>query len=148
MATWIQTQSIANAYKEICTEQRANPWVPLGNFSNDFFDLPDQREQLLKDAPLLPDAPSEDEIRWATFCAASAEYLCHLYHIPVPAWVARYTPLPEAWFHSPAAYYKEHVRERYIRTTPEEFRKYNIFCGNKVYINKAEAALEKAHARI
>ncbi|GHO58940.1 hypothetical protein [Ktedonobacter robiniae] len=145
MQTCTQLQTMAVAFRQICKDTDKTPWVPLGDFMNDFFDnFADRREELVKD-PIEVSASLAPELRrWAVFCAASVEYLCAKYELPCPAWVhdAAYAPLADAWFFSPAAERNPRVRERYERETPEEFKRRNIYCGNKVYVSKREAAAE------
>lgn len=136
---------MARAYREICEKTDATPWVPLGNFMNDFFDnFAERREELVRDRIEIPVDVTPELQKWAVFCAASVEYLCARYDLPCPAWVqeAAYAPLEEAWFFSPAAERNPRVRERYERETPDAFKRRNIYCGNKVYVSKREAAAE------
>lgn len=153
MITTVATrmQTLAKSYEEILDRVPGYPWVPLGNFMMDFFrNFPEQRVELLVD-PLQvrrqwsSDNQSEEEKeahQWAVFCAASAEYLAHRYGLVCPEWVydPAYAPLPEPWYFAPMAYKKENVRLRAERTTPTEFARCNIFCGDKIYVDKyAEA---------
>ena len=132
-------QTMALAYQEIC--QGEQPWVALGNFMNDWFAYAvDRREELVASPIMLPPHPTEDQMRWAAFCAASVEYLCGKYGIVCPFWVdASVYLLPTPWFDSPGAY-KPQVRERLRQQTPEPFTRRNIFCGNRVFANKYELA--------
>lgn len=139
MKTIDQLQTIATTYQEICQGER--PWVALGNFMNDWFDYAkDRRSELVAD-PLSPLEPLDgDMLRWATFCAASVEWLCERHGVACPSWV--YNPiyhLPEPWFDAPYPN-KPEVRAWLIQTTPEPFTKRNIFCGNRMFANKYELA--------
>jgi len=140
MKTNTELQTIEVSYKEICEGQ--DPWIPLGNFMDDFFgNFTDRRVELVQDPLHEPANATPDMHKWAAFCAGSVEYLCQKYAIPCPAWV--HNPayiLPEPWFHSSVAAQKPHVRERIIQETPEPFTRRNIYCGNRVYMNKYEAA--------
>ena len=142
MKTLTELQTISISYKEICEGE--DPWIPLGNFMNDFFgNFPDRREDLVKDPiQLQEDAPLELQ-RWAVFCAAAVEYLCLEYGVPCPDWVhdAVYT-LPDPWFYSLGAH-KTSVRERLMRQTPEPFTRSNIYCGNRMFVNKYELAASR-----
>ena len=139
MKTCDQLQTIAVTYAEIC--QGEKPWIALGNFMNDFFgNFPDRREELVKD-PIQESSEASPELhRWAVFCAASVEWLCERYGIPCPSWVHNpiYT-LSQAWFYSPGAH-KPEVRDRLIQRTPEPFTRRNIYCGNRMFMNKYELA--------
>ena len=144
-------QTLAMSYAEILKRVPGYPWVPLGNFMMDFFrNFPELRAELLADPIQVQSSEStyygSDEAResyqWAAFCAASAEHLSHRYGLPCPVWTndPAYACLPEPWYFAPMAYKKEQVRLRAERTTPAEFAKRNIYCGDKVYVDKyAEA---------
>lgn len=141
MKTCTELQTIAISYQEICAG--ADPWLPLGNFMNDFFgNFPELRAEMVADPVQMSVEPTEDEFRWAVFCAASVEYLCQKYEIAVPDWAMNpiYT-LSEAWYYSRGAH-KLNVRERLERDTPEPFVRRNIFCGGRVFANKYELAAE------
>lgn len=138
-------QTIAVTYQKIC--QGEAPWVALGNFLNDWFDYAkDKRAQLVTDPIVFSSSPSMENKRWAAFCAASVEWLCSRYGVPCPSWVhdPAYT-LPDPWFDSPGAH-KPQVRARLIEQTPEPFKTRNIYCGNRMFLNKYELA-EQAHRR-
>lgn len=98
----------------------------------------DQRLMLVSEPLQEPENVSSDNHRWAAFCAASVEYLCQLYNIPCPEWVqdSKYV-LEESWFYSLGAH-KPEIRERLKQDTPEVFTKRNIFCGNRIFMNKYE----------
>ncbi len=96
------------------------------------------RAELVHDPILIPIPHSSEQQRWAAFCAASVEYLCKKYAIACPDWV--YNPvyaLAEPWYYAIGADLSE-VQEELRRTTPEEFTKRNIFCGNRTFNNKYE----------
>src|SRR5690348_4097532 len=101
MKTIDHLQTIAGTFQEIC--EGATPWVALGNFMNDWFAYAkDRRAELVADSLSLPESPDGEMLRWATFCAASVEWLCKCYRVPCPSWI--YNPiyhLPEPWFDSP-----------------------------------------------
>ncbi|HEX4206429.1 MAG TPA: hypothetical protein VHZ51_19970 [Ktedonobacteraceae bacterium] len=142
----LELQTISLSYKEICEGE--DPWIPLGNFMNDFFgNFPDQRAELVKDAIQMPQAPTIELQRWAVFCAASVEYLCQKYDVPCPAWANNsiYT-LAEPWYYSLGAH-KPRVRERLTRETPEPFIRRNIYCGNRIFANKYEQGTERLQSR-
>jgi hypothetical protein len=132
-------QTMALTYQEISQGER--PWTALGNFMNDWFDYAkDQRVRLVAEPINQPISSSVDMMRWAAFCAASVEWLCDRYQIACPEWVynTAYT-LSEPWFDSPGAH-KPEVRLRLIQETPEPFTRRNIYCGNRMFANKWEAA--------
>jgi hypothetical protein len=127
---------MARAYEEICAGEE--PWVALGNFMNEWFMYAtDRRTELVAEAPVEQQVPMPEEHRWACFIAASVEYLCQEYAVPCPAWVHEHPDdywLEERWYH--VLYLHEETRIRLEETTPEPFRKRNIYCGNRVYLDK------------
>ncbi|GCF10906.1 hypothetical protein [Dictyobacter arantiisoli] len=137
MSAWTEEQPMRVAFAAICEGE--TPWVALGNFSNDFFPNEDRREALIKDPIEEPQGVSVELHRWAVFCAASVEYLCHKYDLTVPDWVYSYPPLEDQWFHSHAESNPVR-RERYLRTTPPEFALRNIYCGDRIWQDKHEEA--------
>lgn len=128
----LQTMSLS--YQEIC--QGGRPWTALGNFMNDWYEYhKDQRADLVAEPLTVPDPCSPEMHKWAAFCAASVEWFCSTYGVPCPAWV--HDPmynLPEPWFIRQG----EKVRQWLISTTPDQFSKRNIFCGNRIFLNKYE----------
>ena len=129
------------SYENICLGE--TPWVALGNFMNDFFGYArGRRADLIAEAISMPLDATREQQQWAVFCAASSEYLCNKYHLSCPSWVQDpfFTPLPDPWYHFPVALVDSAVRERLIQETPQEFACKNIYCGNRVYANKYEAA--------
>jgi hypothetical protein len=137
-----QLQTMQHTYQEIVNGE--TPWVPLGNFINDFFyNFADQRETLITDAIQEPEDPTQEQHQWAVFCAASVDYLCKKYQVPVPSWSGeeRYAPLSEPWYMaSEAALRQPDVLEEIKNETPEPFARRNIYCGDRVYVDKREEA--------
>jgi hypothetical protein len=137
-------QTINISYREILTDE--DPWIALGNFMNDFFgNYPDRRAELVCEPLQVPMYVTLYEHRWAVFCAATVEHLCQKYELACPAWVhdPAYS-LAEPWYHTMAVN-KPHVLARLERETPEPFARRNIYCGNRMFINKYELAAERLH---
>jgi len=134
MAALLQTMQ--RSYDEILLGE--DPWLPLGNFMHQFFGCyADRRAELVQEPLHMPDHPlSSEDQHWAVFCAASVDYLCQMYHLVCPAWVDTYT-LHEPWYYTMGPDHPK-VREKLRQTTPEEFTKRNIFCGNRTFLNKYE----------
>jgi hypothetical protein len=126
-------QTMRMSFEEICQGQA--PWVALGEFMNDWYELhTDCREQLLTDQ--LPEYYPPEFHYWAVFCAASVEWFAHKYDVDCPSWV--YAPqykLETPHFSSE----KDALRSYYLTRTPEEFTRRNIFCGDRMFANKWEA---------
>lgn len=150
MMTWTNTfTSMADAYAELCTKD--DPWIALGNFTNDFFRYHvDERDQLVKDPLKRSGEETAEQQRWAIFCAAAVEHLCSKYHLPCPQWVSdpSYAPLSEPWyFASEAALRNAKVKAFYELRTPEAFQRRHIYCGDRVFQDKREEA-EKFKAKL
>jgi hypothetical protein len=131
-------QTIQRCFSEICAGED-DPWIPLGKFMHQFFgQYRHRKEELLRDPIIVPGTLSPEQFRWAVFCAASAEYLSKKYELPCPEWATdpRYT-LEERWYTGIGAS-RAQVQEKLRLTTPEEFGKRNIFCGNRTFRNKYE----------
>jgi hypothetical protein len=141
MKTRKQLQTMALSYQEIC--EGKSPWVPLGMFMHDFFgNFPRQRKRLVKD-PIQEPEPSTQELhRWASFCAASVEYLSQKYGVACPEWV--HNPayvLAEPWYNSSYADLED-VRRELEKETPKPFKRRNIYCEDRIYANKFEIAAD------
>ncbi len=142
MKTLEVLQTISLSYREILTDE--DPWIALGNFINDFFgNYPDRRAELVCEPLQVPMYVTLEEHRWAVFCAATVEHLCQKYELACPAWVhdPAYS-LSEPWYHTMAVN-KPHVLARLERETPEPFARRNIYCGNRMFVNKYELAAER-----
>lgn len=129
-----QLQTMKLSFEEICQGQ--DPWIPLGNFMNDWYAYhKDQRPELVADPLPAPGTYPSELHKWAAFCTASVEWFCATYNIPCPDWI--HSPiyiLPQPWFFRSS----EKARTRLLTTTPAEFAKRNIFCGNRMFLNKYE----------
>lgn len=142
MKTLEVLQTISLSYREILADE--DPWIALGNFMNDFFgNYPDQRAELVCEPLQVPTYVTLKEHRWAVFCAATVEHLCQKYELVCPAWVhdPAYS-LDEPWYYAVGAD-KPPVRARLERETPEPFTRRNIYCGNRMFVNKYELAAER-----
>jgi len=133
----LRDYAIANAYRDICAG--APPWVALNEFQHAWYESPAELRAQLAAAPLLlPPDPTEEQWRWAVFCAAGVEWLCAQAELPCPAWAldAR-LQLAEPWydFDAPGAH-KEDVRAYLRERTPQPFARRNIYCGEKVLTDK------------
>ncbi len=94
------------------------------------------RAELVHDPIEVPNQVSADLFQWAVFCAASVEYLRHTYDLECPAWAMeeRYR-LPEPWYYHLAGDLDE-VQQELRETTPGEFARRNVYCGDNPYRNK------------
>lgn len=140
--------TLARACRDICAGTL--PWVALNEFLHEWFDYASDRREALVAEPIAITSPFVEVgarfWRWAVFCAAAAEWLCTWDRVERPAWVddPAYA-LAEPWygFDAPGVA-KPHVRERLERTTPEPFRRRNIFCGDRIFASKC--AFAQAHS--
>jgi hypothetical protein len=133
----VPLQTFARSFAEICAGER--PWIALGKLMHQFFGAYKRfRAELVCDPIEVPADISSDVFRWAVFCAASVEYLCHRYDLECPAWAMekRYA-LPDPWYYHLAADLDE-VQHELRETTPEEFARRNVYCGANPYRNKYE----------
>jgi len=131
-----QLQTMRIAFEQICAGE--GEWIALGNFMNYWYAYAkDRREELVADPLPAYDEQSVYQHQWAVFCAASVEWFCNKYHVPCPSWVydPKYT-LSKPWFF----HLHEPVKSRLLETTPEEFTRRNVYCGDNCYANKWELA--------
>lgn len=115
-------------------DQGEDPWFALGCFLHDWWCYAvEYRQDLIEESPTPVTTPEGK--RWAAFCAAVVEELCSRTSFPCPAWTSQpdYV-LDQPWFYNP------HLsqREWLISTTPEPFKRRNIFVGGNVLDNKYE----------
>lgn len=133
----VRLQTFQRSYAQILAGD--DPWLPLGNFMHQFFGAYKHlRAVLVAEQIVVPEKVSLEQFRWAVFCAASVEYLCKKYDIPCPPWTLNpLYSLDCPWFYGIGADL-ERVQEKLRQTTPEEFSRRNIFCGDRIYQNKYE----------
>ena len=130
-------QTIAETFDRIAHE--SNPWVPIGDFLDDWrrSDRDDRLE--LVSMGLMPsgvtsnDQEHQDLHRWAAFCAAMVEWLCWQDRLPFPTWTNHEEyRLAEPWFLYPG----DLLRAWQLATTPTPFKMRKIFTGDRV-LNRA-----------
>jgi hypothetical protein len=114
--------------------QGEDPWFAIGCFLHDWWsDAVDHRQELIAEPP--PPVTTREGKRWAAFCAAMVEELCSRTGFPRPAWTERQDYyLEQPWFY----YLQLSQRDWLILTTPESFKRRNIFVGGSVLDNKYE----------
>ena len=138
-----QPHTMRLTYQDI-SQDAEYPWLPLGNFMNDFFrNFADQREMLVREPIQEPEHPTAEQHQWAVYCAAAVEFLCEKYGLATPTWVndERYAPLEEPWFMVPdEELSRPLVREYLERSTPISFAKRNIYNGDRDFLDKREEA--------
>lgn len=115
-------------------DQGEDPWFAFGSFLHDWWLYAVDRRQDLISIPPAPTITAEGKC-WAAFFAATVEELCTRTSFPCPAWTHQpaYT-LEYPWFHSPKLSQHDWLRS----TTPEPFKKRNIFVGSSILDNKYE----------
>lgn len=133
----VRLQTFKRSFEQI--QAGEDPWLPLGNFMHQFFGYYKhlRPELLCEPIEVLEDCAPE-AFQWAVFCAASVEYLCQKYELPCPMWALnpRYR-LEYPWYYDLNADLPE-VQEELRQTTPGEFTRRNVFCGDRTYRNKYE----------
>ena len=114
--------------------QGDDPWFAIGCFLHDWWrDAVDHRQELISEPPAP--ATTREAKRWAAFCAAAVEELCSRTGFPCPAWTGKQDFfLEQPWFY----YSQATQRDWLIATTPESFKRRNIFVGGSVLDNKYE----------
>jgi hypothetical protein len=130
-------QTFARSFAEISAGEQ--PWIALGKMMHQFFGAYQMfRAELVSDPIVMSDDPSPELFRWAVFCAASVDYLCHKYDVECPTWAlnTRYH-LEAPWYYHLAGELPE-VQEELRETTPGEFARRNVYCGDNPYRNKYE----------
>ncbi|TMC18983.1 MAG: hypothetical protein E6J34_15920 [Chloroflexi bacterium] len=114
--------------------QGEDPWHALGNFLHDWWCYAvDYRHDLIARPPAI--GSTSEGRRWAAFCAATVEELCARTSFPRPAWINQQDFfLAQPWFYDP----QPSQRNWLLSTTPEPFKRRNIFVGGSVLDNKYE----------
>jgi hypothetical protein len=124
--------TIADAASRI--DQGEDPWFALGCFLHDWWSYAaDHRLDLISEPPGR--IATQEGRRWAAFCAAVVEELCSRSSLPCPAWTQRQDfVLEHPWYYFPQL----SQRDWLLSTTPEPFKRRNIFVGGSVLDNKYE----------
>ena len=130
-------QTFQRAFEQICAEE--DPSIPLGKLLHQFFgEYKEDREKLVKDSLQLPEHMTTSQFQWAVFCAASVKHLCHKYTLSCPAWALHPCyQLETPWYIGIGANLP-HIQAKLRTTTPEEFARRNVFCGDRTFRNKYE----------
>jgi hypothetical protein len=139
MKTDIQT--LAMAHSEL---SQGEPFrIAIGNFMNAFFVYAvRERQMLIDDSILVPENPTAEQQQWAAFCAGTAEYLAKQYRLRCPEWAIDPTyRLPEPWYMPPGDTNLA-LRASFQESTPEPFRKRNVYCGDRVFTNQHPSSKE------
>ena len=119
-------QTMVETFERI-RQTPAQPWVALGDFLDDWrrSALEDRLE--LVSEPLMSTASPLELQRWATFCAATVEWLCWQDGLPFPDWTGKTEyHLSDPWFLYPG----DLLKPWQLATTPTPFRMRKIFGGD------------------
>lgn len=106
-----------------------NPWVALGDFLDDWRRT-DHEDRFALVAQPLQEVSTPEEQRWAALFAATVEQLSSQEGFSPPYWTTlpRYC-LPEPWYPVGKT---ENLRRLLAETTPEVFKKRNVFAGERI----------------
>ncbi|MEO7018908.1 MAG: hypothetical protein ABI234_02000 [Ktedonobacteraceae bacterium] len=122
-----QRYNVTESFQRI--KHGENPWVALGDFLDDWRRT-QQEDRFALVAQPLTDAATPDEQRWAALFAATVEQLCVQEQLPVPGWaIAPHYSLQEPWYPEART---ENLRRLLKETTPEIFKKHNVFGGEDI----------------
>ena len=139
MSTNLQT--LAQAYEQLYAGEEFR--IALGNFMNEFFLYNTHNRQALLDAPLvMPEAPTEDHLHWAAFCAGAAEYLAKRYRLQCPQWA--YDPsyvLSSPWYMT-GPFDNPVMRASLKKDAPEPWQRRNVFCSPNIFTNHHRSSRE------
>jgi hypothetical protein len=115
-------------------DQGEEPWVCLNSFLHDWWCYAIDARQDLISEPHLPAHTAEGK-RWAAFCVATVEEVCRRISFPRPSWIdhPEYM-LEKPWYDFPDLFQEDDD----LLTTPEPFRRRNIFIDGSVLGNKYE----------
>ena len=142
--------TMRHTFERIC--QGRYPWQAIRGFMAEWYEGRINLHPQMVAEPLPEDYP-EKYHPWASVCAATVEWFCNTYGVACPAWVSdpKYV-LFAPWF-SDGVPTSPQRREGIIKSTPEEFTRRNIYCGDEVSANKwvgfeeLRESLAKARAR-
>jgi hypothetical protein len=111
-----------------------DPWRSLNAFLHAWYDDErDQQVQLVTDPVDLSGTMS----RWSLLCVVVVEYVCHEAGVPVPQWVEAVSgTLPEPWYPEEEAASQPKWRQKVHQVTPEEFKRRNIWCSERLFHTK------------
>ncbi|GHO44844.1 hypothetical protein [Ktedonospora formicarum] len=117
-----------------CIDEGEDPWLALGDFLHDWWCYAvEKRRELIMEPPAV--AVTLEGRRWAALCAAVVEELCRRTAFPCPEWINEQDYfLAQPWYYYP----DQAERAWLLSTTPEPFKRRNVFVGGTVLDNKYE----------
>lgn len=141
MAIRTDLQTLAITYQELSEGETFR--LAVGSFMNAFFLSAVRERQTLLDEPIqMPSAAMLAQRQWAAFCAGAAEYLAKRYRLRCPAWATdpAYI-LAEPWYLPPGDT-NAAMHASFQVSTPEPFRRRNVWCGDRVFTNPRRSSKE------
>lgn len=134
-------QTLAQAYQQLCAGEEFR--IALGNFMNEFFLYNTRNRQALLDTPLqIPEKPTEDQLRWAAFCAGAAEYLVKRYRLQCPQWACDPCYVLSSPWYMTGPFDNPVMRAVLEKDVPEPWRMRNVFCSPNIFINHHRSSRE------
>lgn len=137
----LQIQTLAQTYEKLSTGEDFR--VGIGEFMNSFFlYYVKGRQDLLDDIPQVGDNITDEQRPWLAFVAGAAEYLAERYKLICPEWAKNPDyALKEQWY-TPACEVFPGLKAQFQETSPEPFRKRNVFCGDHIFSNTHRSSRE------
>lgn len=126
--TSYRPNTVAQAFEQIKTG--SDPWITIGDFLDGWHAATGQQQSLVA-ASIIVAGEEPALLRWAAFFAAMVEELCLEAGLAVPGWVNQ----PEYVLADPWYLYRgkrPEWRAWQEATSPEPFKKRNIFGGDRV----------------
>lgn len=129
--------TLSRAYQSL--RARESFWLAMGEFVNSFFLYHVTERQQLLDEPLETSVEmSEEEQRWAAFCAGAAEYLAEKYKLCCPSWAMK----PEYRLNERWCLTERGSMEQIAELTPVPFLRRGVMCSDRVFSNPRQSSKE------
>ena len=122
--------SLAHTWEAVLRGE-TSPLIALGDFLDDWNRFPDLHERERMIGEPISDSASPEQHRWASFFAATVEYLTVRNGMKTPSWAMQECwVLPEPWFLLPG--WK--MRAWLLVATPPPWKRRRIFGGDETML--------------